>query len=251
MATHQESTAATGAAPPMPSLVGHMVAPAQPTSTDDAPAGSTVVSGLPHCGGGAYWDRAYGAYWSAYAAVAGSVADAARTAGTGLDDLTDPTGRVRASLSLLGEAARRAGTAGPHRVPLSADQSAKAEFPGALASDEYRPLVGDLWDGLRLRGAVDGALEGARDVIAGWRASVPRGDRMAGFGDGTVTDWVYATLAVINKEVVGRWHAGNASVPAATAGLNFAHPASVESAPALPGPAAATPRRSANRRLRT
>jgi hypothetical protein len=185
MATHQESTAATGAAPHMPSLVGHGVAPAQPTSTDDAPAGSTVVSGLPHRGGGVYWDRAYGAaYWSAYTAVASAAADAARTAGAGLDDLRGPSGRVRASLSVLDDVARRAGTPGPHRAPPSVGRSTGAEFPGALARDEPRRLVGDLWDGVRLRGAVDGALEGAREVVAGWLAAVPRRDRMAGFGTG-------------------------------------------------------------------
>jgi hypothetical protein len=82
MATHQQPTAAAGAAAPMPPLVGHTAAAARPAVTDDAPAGSTVGSGLPHRGGGVYWDRGYGAaYRPAYAAVASTVADAARSAG--------------------------------------------------------------------------------------------------------------------------------------------------------------------------
>jgi hypothetical protein len=176
----------------------------------------------------------------AYTAVASAVAVATGTTGVGLDDLTDPSGRVRASLRALGDAARRAATVDPDRARRWAGGSTGAEPSGALAGDR-----------VRLRAAVDGVLEAAREIIFGWRTSVPRRDRMVGFGDGTATDWVHSMLAGINQEVVRRRLGGKALGPAAAAGLSFAQPASTEGAPAAPGLAVEGTGRSAVRRSRT
>lgn len=234
MATHSEPTAVHGMAGHAPQLVGHAGSLTGPTSMEEDPVGSTGVSSLPQEGGGVDWERAYGqGYLSAYTAVASAVPDAVRTAGAGLDDLAGPSDRVWASLSALGDAASRAAMVGPDRARRRAGHSTGAEPPGALA-----------WDGLRLRAAVDGALEAAREIVTGWRAAVPRRDRIAGVGDGTVTDWVHLTLAAANWKVVRRWLADGASASAATAGLSFAQPASTEGVAAVSGPAAEATSRS-------
>jgi len=212
MAAHPRSAAQSAASVPAPQPAG-----STRTSIDEAPVCSAAAPGARARGGGVDREDAYRqAYESAYAAVAAAVVDAALTAGAQRGD-----GPVRKSLDALGDAARRAGLAAVRGTRPPAGR-AGVDFSGPPTWGEPRALTGEPASRLRLRGAVDGAVEAARDVVAGWRAAVSHEDRMAGFGDGTVTDWVHARLAGINREVVCRWLTDSEPLPASTAGVSFA-----------------------------
>jgi hypothetical protein len=140
-------------------------------------------------------------------------------------------------------------------VPADGAADAMARALDDLARSQPQVFTRAVWDEACRRGAMDGALEGAREIVAGWRARTPRRIREAAFAEANVTEWLHSSLAAANRQVLRPWLTGEPLGPEGSiVGLSFAHAptAAVASAPAAAGSGTAVPqRRCGVRRVRT
>lgn len=256
MTTDRHLTASQRASSPVPRLAGYPEASAEATSFWEGPAAWASLRERMGIVAGAVWERAYRpAYRSTFAALASLIEHAAWSAEVGQVDQTDPSGLARAGLRSLGDTARRTRQRMHASAPADGAADAMARAVDDLARSQPQVFTRAVWDEACRRGAMDGALEGAREIVAGWRARTPRRIRGAAFGEGSVTEWLHSSLAAANRQVLRPWLPSEPPGPAASiVGLSFAHAptAAVASAPAVAGPGTAVPpRRGGVRRVRT
>jgi hypothetical protein len=253
MTTDRHPTASQEANSPAPRLAGYPEASAEATSLWEGPAASASLRERMDIVTGAVWERAYRpAYRSTFAALASLIEHAVWSAGVGQVGQTDPSGLARAALRSLGDTARRTRQRVHAWAPADGAADAMARAVDDLARSQPRTRA--VWDEACRRGAVDGALEGAREIVAGWRARTPRRIRGAAFAEANVTEWLHSTLAAANRQVLRPWLPSEPQGPEASiVGLSFAHaPTAAASAPNAAGPGTAVPpRRSGVRRVRT
>jgi hypothetical protein len=255
MTTDRHLTASQEANSPVPRPAGYPEASAEATSLWEGPAASASLRERMDIVANAVWQRAYRpAYRSTFAALASLIEHVAWSAEVGQVDQTDPSELARAGLRSLGDTARRTRQRVHASAPADGAADAMARAVDDLARSQPRVFTRAVRDEACRRGAMDGALEGAREIVAGWRARTPRRIREAAFAEANVTEWLHSTLAAANRQVLHPWLTGEPQGPEASiVGLSFAHaPAAAASAPNAAGPGTAVPpRRSGGRRVRT